>query len=153
MKENLETADASPRQNWIRLLSNADVTDLGTAFTALESGVSWHCITGPETGLLMVQARADGTGGRFYMGEVSVTKCVVEIDATYMGYGMVTGSDRDHARLAALLDALLQHPAYHDELENGLLARLAEKQKKAARDLESCVAPTRVNFFTLKRGE
>lgn len=153
MTENIETTDISRRQNWIWLLSNADATDLSTEFRALESAVSWHCITGPETGLLMVQARADGTGGRFFMGEVSVTKCVVEIDGKYMGYGMITGSDHDHARLAALFDGLLQHPAYHDALENGLLARLSEKRKKAARDLESCVAETRVNFFTLKRGE
>ncbi|MBV5333620.1 phosphonate C-P lyase system protein PhnG, partial [bacterium] len=38
-----------------------------------------------ETGLMMVQGRAGGTGQRFNLGEVSVTRCVLKPDANVTG--------------------------------------------------------------------
>ena len=141
------------RREWIRLLANAGLSDLEDARRQLENPVAYKYIVRPETGLLMVQAKADGSHNRFHLGEVSVTKCVLEIEDRYLGYGMVTGSNRDHAELAAMFDGLLQHPDYHDDLKRQLLDKLEKQQRRAARDMEQEAERTRVEFFTLKREE
>ena len=145
--------DKTDRQDWIRLLANAQAEDLESVHSHLERDISYNYIVKPETGLLMVQARADGSHSRFHLGEVSVTKCVLEVENQYLGYGMVTGSNTRHAELAALFDGLLQHPDFHDNLRGPLLDILSSKQHQADRRIQKDAADTRVEFFTLKRGE
>lgn len=153
MQEANKKADKIERSGWIRLLANADVNDLEKAYDNLVDPVVFNHILQPETGLLMVQGRADGDGRRFHAGEISVTKCILEVGGQYLGYGMVTGSDKRHAQLAALFDGMLQHPRFHGPLKKTLLAKLDQKEKQSCRKLEKEVADTRVEFFTLKRGE
>jgi alpha-D-ribose 1-methylphosphonate 5-triphosphate synthase subunit PhnG len=63
------------------------------------------------------------------------------------------GSDLRHAELAALFDGLLQDPVTHDTLENILLKNLKIKQTAKNEQLTQDASDTRVEFFTLKRGE
>jgi alpha-D-ribose 1-methylphosphonate 5-triphosphate synthase subunit PhnG len=74
----------------------------------------------PETGLMMVQGRAGGTGERFNLGEITVTRCTLRLgDAagnTPVGVAYVLGRSHRHAQLAATADALLQDPQRHEEL-------------------------------------
>ena len=70
-----------------------------------------------------------------------------------IGHAYVLGRDRDKARLAALLDALWQRDDVRDAVESNVLAvvraRLdGERAVSAAR-----TAATKVDFFTLVRGE
>ena len=106
----------------------------------------------PEMGLTMVRGRAEGTGQPFNLGEMTLTRCVVKLgDLT--GFGYVAGRSKRHAELAALCDGLLQHPDWHERVETQVIAPLQtaawEKQHTAAAEVES----TRVNFFTMLRGE
>lgn len=66
---------------------------------------------------------------------------------------MVPGSDHDHARLAALFDALLQIPAFHAHLMTTLIRTLETKEHQRHQALAREVADTTVEFFTLTRGE
>ena len=147
------SAENRDRQKWMALLGGASIKDLETQKKRLDPDIDWNFIIKPEVGLLMIQSDADGSHPAFNLGEMSVTKCVLEVNDQYLGYAMIPGSDLVHAELAALFDGLLQHPDYRDNLKENLIARLAEKQLKKERSIEQDVADTTVEFFTLKRGE
>ncbi|WP_449254509.1 phosphonate C-P lyase system protein PhnG [Bosea sp. (in: a-proteobacteria)] len=105
----------------------------------------------PETGTVMVEGRAGGAGRRFNLGEATVTRCVVRLPNGRMGFSYALGRDHRKARLAALLDARLQDEA-GGQLAQGV-ATLAARQA-TARDLASRrAAATKVDFFTMVRGE
>ena len=141
------------RKHWIELLSSASVEDLRRARKRLDKEIDYDFIVKPESGTLMVQARADGDSARFNLGEVGVSKCVLQVLGQYMGYGMVVGNSDEHAELAALFDGLLQAPQYHDDLKKNLIKGLAKKQKQKDQASRKETAQTKVEFFTLKKSE
>jgi alpha-D-ribose 1-methylphosphonate 5-triphosphate synthase subunit PhnG len=153
MSSQNKAALNSDRQKWMALLGSASVRDLETARSKLSKDVDWKVIKKPEVGMLMVRSGDDGSHPAFNLGEMSVTKCVLEVQGQYLGYAMVPGSSTTHAELAALFDGLLQHPDYRDDLNRNLIRMLDEKQRNKDRQLEKDVADTKVEFFTLKRGE
>lgn len=141
------------RQMWMQMLADADVDDLKAGYERFGNKISFSWLIRPETGMVMVQARADGTGTPFCLGEMSVTRCMVQVMNSIEGYAMVPGSDHDHARLAALFDALLQMPAFHDTLMGTLMADLKAREQQRQQTLTREISDTTVEFFTLKRGE
>ncbi len=107
----------------------------------------------PENGLVMVRGRIGGDGAPFNLGEATVTRAAVRLATGEMGFGYVLGRDRQKARLVALCDALWQSNEFADAVEAKVLAplraaRIAERNRKAQE-----TAATRVDFFTLVRGE
>jgi alpha-D-ribose 1-methylphosphonate 5-triphosphate synthase subunit PhnG len=137
----------------MQLLAEAEVQDLRSAFEDLSPMVASTFLIKPETGMVMVQGKADGTGTAFCIGEMTVTRCMVQVMDRIQGYAMVPGSDPDHARLAALFDALLQIPTFHDPLMNTLIKTLETKACQKHQTLAREVSDTTVEFFTLTRGE
>jgi len=141
------------REDWIGLLGSADPTDLESALEKLNHPIEFNHIVKPETGMLMVQAKADGTNSRFNLGEITISKCILEINGQYMGAGWTMGTNLRHAELAALFDGLFQDPLFQETLNQTLIPLLKEKQQaKNDRRLKDA-ADTKVEFFTLKRGE
>ncbi|HEY9659858.1 MAG TPA: phosphonate C-P lyase system protein PhnG, partial [Allocoleopsis sp.] len=101
--------------------------------------------------------RTGGTGQPFYLGEMTLTRCVVKLETpelgdAIVGFGYVAGRSHRHAELAALCDALLQHSDWHDLIQAQVILPLQaiaqQQQAQQQRQAES----TRVNFFTLVRG-
>ncbi|MFH2093346.1 MAG: phosphonate C-P lyase system protein PhnG [Pseudomonadota bacterium] len=141
------------REDWIGLLGSADPADLESALEKLNHSIEFTHIVKPETGMLMVQAKADGSNSRFNLGEITVSKCILEINGQYMGAGWTMGSNLRHAELAALFDGLFQDPLLQETLNQTLIPLLKDKQlAKDERRLKDA-ADTKVEFFTLKRGE
>lgn len=110
----------------------------------------------PQTGLVMLRGRAGGDGAAFNLGEATVTRAAVVLErggeGAATGFAYHLGRDLERARRAALIDALWQLPARRRLVEDALApvrARLAADMASAARQ----TAATRVNFFTLVRGE
>ena len=68
------------RQTWMALLARApeELLEKHLASQCL-GNLEW--LRPSETGLMMVQGRAGGTGQRFNLGEVSLTRCVLKPDA------------------------------------------------------------------------
>lgn len=141
------------RKEWIGLLGCADPSDLETEKRELTPQVNTTYIVRPESGMIMVQASQDGAGQRFNLGEATVSRCILQLDGQYLGYGMVMGSDLEHAELAAFFDALFQMPGYGDTLNRTLIPKLREKAKKHRERAAKETRATKVEFFTLKRGE
>jgi alpha-D-ribose 1-methylphosphonate 5-triphosphate synthase subunit PhnG len=107
----------------------------------------------PENGLVMIRGRVGGDGARFNLGEATVARAVVRLSTGAMGFGYVLGRDRAKARLIALCDALVQTDAYAAALESKVIAPI-RAGLEAQCDLRARqVAATKVDFFTLVRGE
>src|SRR5919109_46754 len=106
----------------------------------------------PETGLVMARGRAGGTGQRFNLGEITVTRCAVQSADGHVGHGYVAGRDKRKAELVASFDALLQAPARRAALLSQVIEPLAAAQAAARATTARKAAATRVEFFTLVRG-
>lgn len=143
-----KTAD---RRRWMRLFALADAARLKTAVSDVGGDV--RMLRPPEIGLVMVRGRIGGGGAPFNLGEMPVVRCSVTLGDGAVGHAYVAGRDREKARCAAILDALMQCPDRATEVERTLLAPLeAEIAAQEAAALRKTAA-TRVDFFTLVRGD
>ena len=107
----------------------------------------------PESGLVMLRGRIGGDGAPFNLGEATVARAAVRLATGEVGFGYTLGRDGNKARLIALCDALLQSSEFAEQLEANVLAplRAAVSLKQSAQAAET--AATRVDFYTLVRGE
>ncbi|MFV1875955.1 phosphonate C-P lyase system protein PhnG [Nioella sp.] len=120
---------------------------------ALYPDIAEHAVLrGPETGAVMVRGRQGGTGAPFNLGEMTVTRCSVRLPCGTDGHAYIQGRSKDHARRAAVLDALLQTDAI-GEVNAQVLAPLAEAESAQRTARASKAAATKVEFFTMVRGE
>ncbi|NND49626.1 MAG: phosphonate C-P lyase system protein PhnG [Rhizobiales bacterium] len=145
--------DTIDRQRWIGLLARASSARIAELVDQLDEIPSHERLRGPEAGLVMVRGRASGSGAPFNLGEMSLTRCSVRIASGRIGHGYVQGRDNSHAETAALLDAMLQEPELHDRVMAGVIEDLARVERDAHHETASKAAATRVNFFTMTRGE
>ena len=142
----------TPRPEWMALLSRAPLPLLEQALSQ-QTGSPLQWLRKPETGLYMVQGRAGGTGERFNLGEMTVTRCALRVggEDSAVGVAYVMGRNHRQAQLAAVADALLQDPAQHERIDNTVLQpvrqHLALQQAHRAARAQS----TKVDFFTVAR--
>jgi alpha-D-ribose 1-methylphosphonate 5-triphosphate synthase subunit PhnG len=145
--------ELAERKRTTDLLARAEHEELETAWNGLEAKPDVHPVRGPETGLVMVRGRIGGGGSPFNLGEVTVTRATVRLGSGTVGHSHALGTDREKARLAAVFDALWQEPATRDFVEATLLRPITERiVAENARKAEETAA-TRVDFFTMVRGE
>lgn len=144
--------DADPRARWLATLARADLPALEAAWRALEPAPEVVYLRKPETGLVMVRGRMGGTGRRFNLGEMTVTRCAVRLPEGTVGHGYVQGRDRRKAALVAAFDALLQTDD-GARLRAELVEPLARADEERSREVRTKAAATRVDFFTLVRGD
>jgi alpha-D-ribose 1-methylphosphonate 5-triphosphate synthase subunit PhnG len=106
-----------------------------------------------ETGLVMLRGRIGGDGAPFNVGEATVTRAIVELPSGERGYAHILGRDAGRARLAAIVDALWQRPKARADIEEAILAPIAARIAAEKAKSRAETAATRVDFFTLVRGE
>src|SRR6478735_815743 len=117
------------RKEVMGVLSHAAAGRLGELWGAWTDKPSFHRVRGPETGLVMVRARAGGGGNPFNLGEATVTRATVRLETGEVGHSYCLGRDGDKAVQAALFDALWQRdPA---SVEAQVLAPLRAEQAEA----------------------
>jgi alpha-D-ribose 1-methylphosphonate 5-triphosphate synthase subunit PhnG len=136
------------RREWMGLLARAPLGML-EAWCARQPARERAWLRRPETGLVMVRARAGGTGTQFNLGEMTVTRCALKLDAI-AGVAYVQGRSARHAEIAALADALLQTAegaAVRRELIEPIRGRLDAEAARERREVQA----TRVEFYTLAR--
>jgi alpha-D-ribose 1-methylphosphonate 5-triphosphate synthase subunit PhnG len=151
MSPTADTAAAEgDRQRWMGLLARAEPARLAALMPTDLPAHDW--LRPPETGAVMVRGRAGGTGAPFNLGEMTLTRCALRTAEGTVGMAHVQGRDRAHATRAALIDALMQG-ARAAEVRRAVLEPLAEAEAAADRARAGAAAATRVEFFTLMRGE
>jgi alpha-D-ribose 1-methylphosphonate 5-triphosphate synthase subunit PhnG len=73
------------------VLARAASRDLEAAWVALGTRPVYRVVRTPELGMVMVRGRAGGSGPRFNLGEMTVTRCSVELESGAMGHAYVAG--------------------------------------------------------------
>ena len=139
------------RQRWIGVLARAVGDELNRHESALRDA-EYQLIRAPEIGMTLVRGRMGGTGAPFNVGEMTVTRCVVRLADGRTGYSYLAGRDTPRAELAALADAHLQGPQQTHWL-NTLIEPLAQAQALRRAEQDAATAASKVEFFTLVRGE
>lgn len=145
-------AELAGRRALMALCAEATRAELDAvlAGTAYAEGV--EDLRRPEIGLVMVRGRIGGEGSAFNLGEATVARAAVRLATGQTGFAYLLGRDAAKARLAAVLDALWQSESHREAVETGaapIRERLAAEDETSRRRS----AATRVNFFTMVRGE
>jgi alpha-D-ribose 1-methylphosphonate 5-triphosphate synthase subunit PhnG len=147
-----ENGKQAQRQAAMAVLAHSDAADIADRLGAI--AVPAHeDLREAENGLVMLRGRIGGDGAPFNLGEATVSRAAVRLASGEVGFGYTLGRDRDKARMIALCDALVQSDRFSDAVEAEVLAPLraamiAERRRKARE-----TAATRVDFYTLVRGE
>jgi len=145
-----ETVATADRRAWMGLLARAEPARLAAL---LGADLPEHVLLrAPEIGAVMVRGRVGGAGDAFNLGEMTVTRCSLRLTSGVVGHAYVQGRDRDHARQAALVDALMQ-TGRSAEIEARVLAPLAAEETARRSARAARAAATKVEFFTMVRGE
>lgn len=106
-----------------------------------------------EVGLVMLRGRIGGDGVMFNIGEATVTRAAVRLANGTTGFSYILGRHPCRARLAAIIDALGQDAVWRENLNAAFIAPVNARLEEAARVKAEETAATRVNFFTVVRGE
>lgn len=141
------------RQRLMKLCAHATAAELDAAMTALGGNPAHELLRAPEVGLVMLRGRIGGDGAPFNAGEASVTRAVVRLASGEMGFAYLLGRAPEKARIAALVDAIAQSPAMAARVEETLLKIVASRVERERAGRRAETAATRVQFFTLVRGE
>jgi alpha-D-ribose 1-methylphosphonate 5-triphosphate synthase subunit PhnG len=142
------------RAQWLALLARAPLALLEDVLQPYVQATP-HWLRKPETGLMMVEARTGGTGERFNLGEMTVTRCALRLSNApihrHVGIAYIVGRSHRHAYLAAVADALLLDDSARNELEQSLLNPVREllAANKTARQARANTS--KVDFFTVAR--
>tara|TARA_R110000868_G_scaffold265504_2_gene524375 strand:+ start:9077 stop:9604 length:528 start_codon:yes stop_codon:yes gene_type:complete len=142
-------AATAARKYWMSILARTDCNTLATHWQGNYADVAWQTLRAPQIGMVMVRGRAGGAGQRFNLGEMTVTRCSVTLADGTIGHAYVKGRDRTQAEYAALFDAVM----LRDGAAQSFIDDLAQKQAVVKRDHARKIAATKVDFFTLVRGE
>ena len=151
MKDFKDSGEAE-RKAWMGLLAKAPAKELAAAYDALGIAPAFTWLRAPEVGGVMVRGRAGATGAAFNLGEMTVTRCALKLADGRAGHAIVQGRDKRKAEVAALCDALMQG----DEalvVREGVLDPLKAAAMDRARTRAEKAAATKVDFFTMVRGE
>lgn len=137
------------------LLARARREELEAALDGLAPVPPFQTMRAPEIGLVMVRGRIGGEGAPFNLGEATLTRAAVRLDGAAgptLGVSYRLGRAPEAAEAAAILDALWLQEERRDEVE-AALAPLAARLEAEAAQVAARTAATKVDFFTLVRGE
>lgn len=151
IRNELPPAQAT-RKAWLSLMAKAPDNAMLALWGEQECDPEFTWLRRPETGTVMVRGRAGGTGAPFNLGEMTVTRCAVQLNNGTVGHGYVQGRSHDKARVAALADAMMQGDAA-DALQTSFLTPLSEQVAATKAKRARKAAATKVDFFTMVRGE
>jgi len=141
------------RQRLMRICSQATLAELSAALARLAPLPAIEVVRQPEVGLIMLRGRMGGDGAQFNAGEATITRAVVRLASGELGFSYLLGRSLEKARLAAIVDALGQSSRFRDRLEIVLLAPVMRRVHTERSLQRAETAATRVQFFTLVRGE
>lgn len=148
----MEAETIEARQAAMRVCAHAPRGELEALVADLAGGERISDLRPTEKGLVMLRGRIGGEGAPFNLGEASVSRAAISLSDGVAGFAYHLGRDGQKARAAAILDALWQRPAMRARVEAGL-APIAERLAAKTRREAEQTAATRVEFFTMTRGD
>jgi len=148
---SLKSERDAERQRVMAALAAAPTRALAQIWDAWADKPQTQRVRGRETGLVMVRGRTGGGGSPFNLGEATVTRATVRLSTGEIGHSYALGRDGEKAVVAATLDALWQTGARQRVMDAVVALEQAALDADEQRRAET--AATRVNFFTMVRGE
>jgi alpha-D-ribose 1-methylphosphonate 5-triphosphate synthase subunit PhnG len=139
------------RRDVMRICADAQAIELAVALDALSPLPDASDLRAPESGLVMLRGRMGGDGRAFNFGEATVTRAAVRLSTGEVGHAYQFGRDRAKARAAAILDGLVQSGRASDVV--AALAPASQRIEDERSLVRRQTAATRVDFFTMTRGE
>ena len=152
MAASSENSKQAQRKAAMAVLAHSDASGIAEYLDAV-TVPAYENLREPENGLVMVRGRVGGDGAPFNLGEATVSRAAVRLATGEVGFGYALGRDRQKARMIALCDALLQSSEFADTVETKVLAPLRAAMVSERNRRTSETAATRVDFYTLVRGE
>jgi alpha-D-ribose 1-methylphosphonate 5-triphosphate synthase subunit PhnG len=149
--DQARTMRALDQARTMRALALADRESLISRLEAVGRIPDFEYLREPQKGLIMVRGRAGGVGRPFNLGEALACRCSVSVRGR-LGHAYVLGDDPPKALAAAIAAALAQDPEYSDRIASMVLALEEELARKRGGEQKRAME-TRVEFFTLVRGE
>jgi alpha-D-ribose 1-methylphosphonate 5-triphosphate synthase subunit PhnG len=146
-------AATAARQAVMRVVAKASREELADGLQKLGGAPGVARVRGPETGLVMLRGRIGGAGAPFNLGEATVTRATMRIATGETGHAYILGRDAEKARLAAIIDATWQRPGAREAVEDEIVAPIRQRLEADERSRREKIAATRVDFFTMVRGE
>jgi alpha-D-ribose 1-methylphosphonate 5-triphosphate synthase subunit PhnG len=150
---SVEDTTIADRKAAMAVLAEATAAELARGLAEFETLPEHADLRAAETGLVMVRGRVGGDGAPFNLGEATVTRAAVQLATGEIGYSYALGRDAGKARLAALCDALWQSDRHRPALEQHVLAPVRDRLHAERTETRARTAATKVDFFTLVRGE
>ncbi len=144
--------DASRRER-MAVLSRCDAASQHRLWGRMGMGAVHKPLRGPESGLVMLRGRIGGTGEPFNIGEATVTRASVQLEDGSVGHAVALGRDKGRASLAAVIDAFCRDAATAARIDAEMIAPLRRELDEADEKRREQTATTRVDFFTMVRGE
>jgi alpha-D-ribose 1-methylphosphonate 5-triphosphate synthase subunit PhnG len=152
MTATTENTRQAQRKLAMAVLAHSDAADISGRLDAIALPAHEN-LREPENGLVMVRGRIGGDGAPFNLGEATVSRAAVRLSTGEVGFGYTLGRDRQKAQMIALCDAMVQSDQFAGSVEANVIAPLraaiVAKQNRQAAE----TAATRVDFYTLVRGE
>lgn len=142
------------RRAWLSVLSKAragDVLKLWQNCALAEVDDTAQVLRPPETGMVMVRGRTGGAGTAFNLGEMTVTRCAMRLASGQTGIGYVAGRNKQHAKIAALVDAMMQSDELKSQAETAIIAPLKSAANAKHDEISRKAKATQVEFFTMVR--
>jgi alpha-D-ribose 1-methylphosphonate 5-triphosphate synthase subunit PhnG len=148
-----QASERAARRAAMAVLADARADEIEQGLQAVVEPIDYVELRSVETGLVMLRGRIGGEGAPFNLGEATVTRAAVQIASGEVGFAYVLGRDRKKARLSAVCDALWQNRGHRDAVEQRVLAPIRTRVEAERAHRRAETAATRVDFFTLVRGE
>ncbi|WP_370688293.1 phosphonate C-P lyase system protein PhnG [Flavimaribacter sediminis] len=149
-----ETAiDETSRGEAMAVLARATQAELEAAWSDWRDKPEVEPVRGPETGLVMLRGRIGGGGSPFNFGEATVTRATVRLSTGQVGHAYALGTSKGKVRYAAIFDALWQDEQTRDDVEDAVLAPVRRRVQARNESRAAEAAATKVDFFTMVRGE
>lgn len=145
--------DRSSRIALMRICAAATDAELAAAEARLAPLPEMSEIRPPEIGLTMLRGRIGGGGAPFNFGEATVTRAAVRLPSGEVGVSYLLGRRPAAARTAARIDALGQLDRCGAAIDQALVQPVSQRLEREQLRDRSETAATRVDFFTLVRGE
>lgn len=144
--------EENPRKAWMSLMAVAPEGRVAALLDAAAERPAFTWLRAPEIGSTMVRGRAGATGAPFNLGEMTVTRCALTLDSGEVGHAYIQGRRKVDAEAAALVDAMMQ-TAQAAKLRQVVLGPLEAEQTARRTARAAKAAATKVEFFTMTRGE
>lgn len=134
-------------------LALSEYDAIKTLWSSLALDPPVELVRGPETGLVALRGRIGGGGAKFNFSEATVTRATIRLGDGSVGHSIMLGRDERKAKLAAVIDAMATSPQYADTIMSKIVEPLVAANQARDEKRTSETAATKVDFFTMVRGD